>query len=291
MLTIVLIVCLAALLFGTVTDLRSREVPDWLNYGLMSAGFGFAIIYSIAGSDWTYIIESIIGFALMFAVGCGMYYSGQWGGGDAKMVMGLGALIGLPLPWHWFSDLYGNGLPFLLNFAIYTILAGAVYGLIWSLVLSFMHRKAFWAKFSQLTKEASRTKLIMVIAGTAFAALSFFMPFEIKILLLITALLLMCSTYLFVFVKTVEAVCMLKHIPIDKLTEGDWIAEDVQIGKKTVYVMNKQGIEKKDIEMLLGYMKNGKLKSVLVKEGIPFVPSFLMAFVIAYFLGSGLFIF
>ena len=38
---------LFGLLIATITDLKSREVPDYLNYFLISAGFGFRFFYSV----------------------------------------------------------------------------------------------------------------------------------------------------------------------------------------------------------------------------------------------------
>ena len=44
---IVVMVCLAGLVIGAITDIRTREVPDWINYSLIAAGVGFNLIFSI----------------------------------------------------------------------------------------------------------------------------------------------------------------------------------------------------------------------------------------------------
>jgi len=36
----------------------------------------------------------------------------------------------------------------------------------------------------------------------------------------------------------------------------------------------------------LALKRKGKVKNVLIKEGIPFIPSFLIAFVLSLFLGN-----
>ncbi|MBC8444383.1 prepilin peptidase, partial [Candidatus Woesearchaeota archaeon] len=92
-----IIICIIALIIGSFTDIKTREVPDWLNYSLIFTGLSIHLIYSIIFWDFSFIIKSFLGFLTFFIMGNLMYYSGQWGGGDSKMIMGLGALIGLEL--------------------------------------------------------------------------------------------------------------------------------------------------------------------------------------------------
>ena len=60
--------------------------------------------------DWMYSLEGLFGLIVFVVVGYIMFYAGQWGGGDSKLLMGLGALIGLKLTL--------NPLPVLLIFLI-----------------------------------------------------------------------------------------------------------------------------------------------------------------------------
>ena len=100
---VILVIGLIVLLIGSYTDIRTREVPDWVDYGLIFIGLGTRLIYSFATFDWSYLIEGILGFAVFLAIAYAMFYAGQWGGGDAKMMMGLGALVGLRFGWLDFS--------------------------------------------------------------------------------------------------------------------------------------------------------------------------------------------
>ncbi|MBI2574772.1 hypothetical protein HYV82_02720 [Candidatus Woesearchaeota archaeon] len=79
---------------------------------------------------------------------------------------------------------------------------------------------------------------------------------------------------------------MLKYVGPEKLTEGDWIAKDIYVGGKYVCGPKDLGIEKSQIRQLLKYRHLGKIKKVLIKEGIPFVPSFLIAFLLSVKFGS-----
>lgn len=279
---IVLTVCLAGLLAGTYTDLRTREVPDWLNYGLIFTGFAAALAFSYIYSEYSILISSIIGFGALFLIAVLMYYTGQWGGGDSKMIMGLGALVGIP--FSAFKDPYP--LPFLGDFIIYTIICGAVYGLIWSSVLAVIHRKKFVEDYRKQLARFIILKKAMIILSIIMVTVSFFIEPVLRILLLLLVVIMIFTFYVFLFVRSIEKVCMLKYVEPEQLTLGDWIAEDVKEGKKVICGPKDLGIEKDQIEKLISLKKKGKIKQVLIKEGIPFVPSFLMAFVLAMFLSS-----
>ena len=85
---IIFAVCLAAMIIASIHDIKTREVPDWLNYSLIFSGFSIRLIYSLITSDWWFLLYGIAGFAVLLGIGLIMFYAGQWGGGDSKMVMG-----------------------------------------------------------------------------------------------------------------------------------------------------------------------------------------------------------
>jgi len=84
---------------------------------------------------------------------------------------------------------------------------------------------------------------------------------------------------------------MLKYVEPKELTEGDWIAKDIKVKGEYITGPKDLGIEKKQINKLIKFYKLGKIKKVLIKEGIPFVPSFLLAFIVTYFWSSFLVLF
>jgi hypothetical protein len=83
-----------------------------------------------------------------------------------------------------------------------------------------------------------------------------------------------------------EKSVLIKRLPVEKLSEGDWIVKDVIIGGKRICGPRDLGIEKEQIAQLLQYKANGKISNVLVKEGIPFVPGFLIALIATLILGD-----
>ena len=75
---------------------------------------------------------------------------------------------------------------------------------------------------------------------------------------------------------------MNKTIPLSKVTEGDWLTENVYKNKKLILSKNLPGLTLQDIKRL----KSLKIKQVKIKYGMPFIPSFLIAFIISLIIGS-----
>ena len=73
---------------------------------------------------------------------------------------------------------------------------------------------------------------------------------------------------------------MVKEIPSSKLTEGDWLYENVKIGKKMIKA-KWDGVSKEEIEMI-----KKKYKQIKIKLGIPFSLVFLISFVVLFLLVS-----
>jgi len=266
-------VALAILLIATYTDIRTREVPDWLNFAGIAAGIGIRLLWSLETGEWGVLGWGVLGFALLFVLGCIMYYTGQWGGGDSKLVMALGALIGLEFSW--------TGT--LLSFLIWALLAGALYGLCWSVVLAAKNRAQFARKYralSQTYRWAHVPAWLVLAFGIAFAIASDDILF--RILVLVIGLCVPVLFYLALLVKAVEHCCMYKEYPVGRLTEGDWIAKPVIVKGRHICGPKDLGVSNKHIAEL----KKLRVKSVLVKEGIPFVPSFLLGFLLTLWLGS-----
>jgi len=285
---LIIIICLVALIIASFTDLRTREVPDWLNFSLIASGLGINLIASLLKNDWYYIINSIAGFVFCLIIGVIMFYTGQWGGGDSKAIMGLGALIGLNVRniRNFFLIFSDN---FLISFLVNILFVGAIYGLIWIFALAVKHRLKIIKKINEIRKEKAFKLffalfiLLIVILGS----LVVFIPYpEMKMPLLFLLLFTLILSIFWLFAKAVEETAMIKLVPVEKLTEGDWIVEDIIVNKKRITGPKDLGITKEQIETLLKLKKKGKIKNVKIKEGIPFVPSFLIAFIFTVVLGN-----
>lgn len=273
-----------SLIIASITDIKTREVPDWLNYGLIIFGLGSRLIYSVALSDFSLFLYGLAGFFVFFVIANLMFYSAQWGGGDSKLLMGLGAVIGLNFNF--------KEMPFLVIFWINIILIGSIYGLFWSFVLAFKNKNKFLSDFrARIKKSVKIRRFLLIICLTVLLSAFFVDILMIRFLLVIlvfSSLLIYCIS---IFVKSIEKTCLLKYVEPEKLTEGDWIAKNIIIKKKRICGPKDLGIEKKQIKQLIQLKRKGLIKKVLIKEGIPFVPSFLIAFIITLWFGNWLLLF
>ncbi|MBI1935655.1 prepilin peptidase [Candidatus Woesearchaeota archaeon] len=277
------IISFAALFVGSITDLKTREVPDWINYGLVASGLGLNLLFSAVYSNSDFIINSIAGLAIFYGVAYIMFYTGQWGGGDSKMLMGLGAVIGL--------DVSFKSQQFLAAFLINALLAGAAYGMLWSLFLGLKNRKNFLKEFGKALKQKNMMlskKILLVLAAIVIIASFFIEDYSIRAALMLIALASALSFYLWISIRAIEKSSMFKLVEPSKLTEGDWIVNDIYVGKEYICGPKDLGIQKSQIRKLLHYYKRGKVRKILIKEGIPFVPSFFIAFIATWIFGSAL---
>ena len=220
------IIMLGGLLVGTIADLRTREVPDWLNFSLIASGLGLGTLASVAETSWHPLIGSVAGLALGVLLGYVMFYAGQWGGGDAKLIMGLGALFGLPLfsPWGW------TNLPLLVVFLINALLVGAAYGLAWAVGMVVTH----WSEVKAAFKEHLHTRRVLVLRRVILAVVvaavlaGVLMGGLVGLVWFLLAAAVFFTFYLWVLVQVVEKTCMAGRKRVSRLTEGDWIDKEVR---------------------------------------------------------------
>jgi Flp pilus assembly protein protease CpaA len=277
-------IVLAALVFAAVIDLKTKEVPDWLSYSLIFSGLGIAMIKSVISMDFLFLLYSLIGLGFFVALAYLMFYAGQWGGGDSKLMMGIGALLGLQVSSKQpFIELNQVLVAFLANLLIVALL----YGLIYSAALAVIHRKKFVKQFRQLLNNFRLARRVALALAVAMIALIFFMQDALaRLTTAMFVLVTLITLYLWLFVKAVENSSLYKFVSPEKLVEGDWVVRDVKVGKRIVCSQKSLGITKEQIRQLIKLKRQRKLKKVLIKEGIPFVPSFLVAFVITLAWGN-----
>ena len=260
---------LGGLIVAVFWDLKIREIPDWLNYFLIASGLGIRVIISIVNYDYIPLVEGLIGFGVFSVLGIGMYYSGQWGGGDAKLLMGCGAILGL-----WFTPFH-IGVSFLLN----GMLIGGLYGVLWFFIMILNNRKTFVKAINKEDKKAMKVFLILILIVVVLLMLFDFpmkVPFIALILLSGILIIMMFS------VKTLETSCLIKKLKVSLLREGDWIVKDVFVKKKKICGPQKIGITNEQIALL----KKHKINQVFIKEGMPFAPPFLISFLISLIFGN-----
>lgn len=253
---IALIVAFLVLLVATITDIKRREVPDWLSYSFIAVAFIIAISKSVIYSDFSFIIKSAEGFAVFFIFAMLFYYGRLFAGADAKLLVGMGTLAGIDLA-------------FLANL----LLIGGVYGLVYAFALGALNLK-------RTGQELKKIKIpILPFSAIFIFSLAIAVLFNAVIFYFI-AFLSVFSPLLYAFALAVEKSSLIKLVQPDKLTEGDWLNQDVKIKGKTIKA-TFDGLSKKDIQII----KKAK-QSVVVKYGLPFVPVFLLAFIAELIAGN-----
>ena len=243
---IIAFIALFYLIIGSISDLKSREVLNYSNFSLIAIGFAFNIILAIIYSEYILIAESIAGFVICYIIAYIMYYTGQWGGGDAKLLMGLGALFGFQ--FSSFIPLGSISMPFIIEFFINTLLLGALYGMLWSFTLAIINIKKVSKELNKKLKEARKTKYgIWTVTVIAFVIALISKEYIFKVLFVIIGLFITMMFYVWNFTKVVEKTVMYKNLSPDKITEGEWIVDDLVIDKKNFIKRSESGIITEDI--------------------------------------------
>ncbi len=252
------------LLIASVLDLKTREIPNWLSFSLIAFALAFRLIYSLFSSDFSFFFFGLFGFSVFFILAYLFYYSRVFAGGDAKLLMAVGAVIPVA------STLKLN-LILLLSFIFLLLFIGSFYGLIFSIFIVVKNKKKFIKKFNKkIENKIFLFSLVLAFVGLALSLYFYFILFNAVVFII--PLIFFFFPFLFIYSKAVEEV-MIKEVESKNLTVGDWLYEEVKIGGEKISP-NWQGL---DDEEVLKLKKNKK--KVKVKQGIPFVPAFFFAFI------------
>jgi prepilin signal peptidase PulO-like enzyme (type II secretory pathway) len=270
-------ISLATALVGTtiaaIWDLKTTEVPDQVPYAMIGIAILIFGYQSIAAWSYMPIVNSLIVGLPFLAFGFLMYYLGQWGGADALI---LGA-IGFLLPTYNIQTVFSFPIAFIFNL----FLVGAVYMLIYSMVLAFMNRNII-AHFVKSMKASCKLIAfgsvgLFLIFYMANYSVSRFLLYEsdYRIMVLNSIVPLVLTIFVFIiwkFAKAVEDIGFKKKIPISKLRVGDMLLKQRKL----------TGITAEQIKRI---RKSGT-RYVWIKEGVRFAPAFVLALLFTIFYGD-----
>jgi len=248
-----------------ITDIKKREVANWLSFSLIAIALAIRAFAAILTQKPSYFLYGLAGLAAFFALGNVLYHIRIFAGGDAKLLIALGAVFATTPS---FVNLTSMRIPFLLLFFLNILLFGSAYGIFYSIFLAIKNKKSFITEVKRLNVETKKLRFLFL----AFVSLLLVMLLVTKLynILFLLAIVLIFP-YLYIFVKAVENSCMIKLVSPKQLTEGDWLAEPVKIGKRTIKPKT-EGLTVQNIAII-----RKARKKVLVKQGMPFVPVFLIA--------------
>lgn len=257
--------------FASFVDLKIREVPNWLNFSLVAFALAYRAFYSAESGQWSFLMFGIFGFIIFFGLGNLFYYTKVFAGGDAKLLMGIGTI----LPFESFSGMFFVAFSFIL----FLFIIGSIYGLIYSVGIVIIRWNLFRKEFY---KNAKKYFLMLLILSGAFALFYYFMFFSYFSLLIFPIALSLSLLYLYAISLDV---CMIKLSKPNELREGDWLTDDVRVGQRVIK-KSVHGLSMRDIIIL-----RKANKKIYIKEGIPFVPAFLLALIFTvFFLVNGLYL-
>ena len=286
----ILLVILAALtsflyfyngeIFSSI-EKSKKKYYFWLS--LISVLFIFAVfkivkVYGI--NEVPVLVTASCLFLIMFVVS-NLFYEGRvFAGGDAKLLFAMTVFfIGIT----FMATLVNIGI-----FLLFLMFAGSIYGIIYSVVL---YIKDF-EKVNKKIKEGFSSLLVrcLIVFGVILFAFSY-----VNLWFLFFAIFTLVLPLLYVFAKGLENVSMMRTISGKELREGDWLVDDVKVRvtsnsshvfltefekkvKGKVIKADWDGLSLEDIKLLK------TKKKVKIKEGLPFVPAFLIAFILYVFL-------
>ena len=158
----------------------------------------------------------------------------------------------------------------------------AIYGIIYSFILGVKNSDKIIIYYKENKKHYKKFNIIFIPLLSLSIVISFFLKNPLNYLLLSISISLFILYFILLFTRLVESSLMIKEINTNKLTEGDWIYKPVYYKNRLLISRKNPGITKKDIILLKKY----KIRNVIIKEGIPFVPAFLISTVISLIFGN-----
>ncbi len=168
-----------------------------------------------------------------------------------------------------FSNVFEINIVLFVLFLFLFFFSGAVYSLFSSSYLVARNFKKFKKEFFVQSKKNKK-----LILGTCFLAILIALGGFFDSILFCLSIFVFVLPYLYVSAKAIDECCMIKKVSPNKITEGDWLYQDVKLNGKTIK-KSWDGLSKEEIRLLKKHKKK-----VLIRYGVPFSPSFLLAFII-----------
>jgi prepilin peptidase CpaA len=92
-------VVLVSVVIATITDLRAFKIHNRLTLPLLVTGLVYHGVYGGGGAFLNSLLGAAFGFGILFL----FYLIGGMGGGDVKLMAGVGAWLGMPLTFWIFN--------------------------------------------------------------------------------------------------------------------------------------------------------------------------------------------
>lgn len=160
---------------------------------------------------------------------------------------------------------------FLLEFLFLSFIVG---GIMTILILTYLLIK----NYKKINFKISKFMQISLFVYTIFVLILGFIKSNFLILLF-----LVFVYFLFKLSKEIEKFAFVKAKPISQIVLGDWIVEDIKVNNKVLYDASefKLGVDEHQLLRIQELAKKNKhLNSLLVKDGIAFLPPLFLGFIL-----------
>jgi hypothetical protein len=280
MIAAVFLLSLFFLAYASYCDLSGGEVPDALSF-LFSASMIVLAVYAFMVLGAPSFPRVFFVGAAYFVFGYLLYQFGQWGGGDVKMLAGVGLSLALlaSLGLNWVNVSFA---PYYIAFYFNMGLVSMPYVLAYSLLLTAKKPRILSLFVESLGSKVNLGFLFLflvpafVLFSRGFGGLG--------VLSLIPAAYFLLSLYL----KGVEHEALQKTIDVTKLSEGDVLAYDLVVGGKLIASRrNIEGLTREKSEEIKNLAKEGKIPSeIRVRWGVKFIPIMAAAYALTVYAGN-----
>jgi len=238
-------------------DLKTTDIPDWITVGMIISGLGLHAIESVATVSAEPFFASLLVTIVLGFFGILMYFSGMWGGGDALLLTGVGAL----LPTY---SGYSSWLPFPLTYLINVLIIGIFYSLAYIIIIGLKNKKM---KKQLINKSHDPFISVPTIIAIFFIGYSLVTNLHPILTLVIGFLLLLPIIHLLTITAEKN---FYKKINTRYLRPDDMIGEDIP--KLGISKLHIRGLTKREVTKIRKIKK-----SVLIREGIRYGLVFLLA--------------
>ena len=252
-------------------DLKTTEFPDWLPYGIIGGALATRAGFAFLMGDYSLIINSVIVGLLFLGFGLLLYWTKQWGDGDAWLLGAMGFL------WPDSGSFLITGfLPFPAIMLFNFFFIAFFYLLVYSIALGIRSpeiSKGFLKEIKGAKRDLLRVTglFTMAIVGLMVAMFLMFSIPLVELLYLLIFPLLLVSVLLFTrYGRFVEGNLFKRKVAADKVREGDVLAHD-----------KWRGLTEEEVKRI---RKLGK--PVWIKEGVRFAPVFLITVLITLLVGN-----
>ncbi len=269
------------LIMGSYFDLRTGEIPEKISIGLIVTILIYSLIYSVYTGDIDFFGNALLLGAGYFILAYILFYMGEWGGGDVKLLTGIGCSLAFLDAAGYFKDV--SVLPYYIDYLINMALISAPYLIIYSLILGLMKKEVI-EEFIGYFK--TRTTLLLIILSFIPAIFSLWISIgpSVTLIYLCIPFIVVLSFYL----RAVEIQALQKTVAVDELMEWDVVAEDIKVDdKKIASKRDIEGLTRNDIKAIKELAAEGKIpKEIRIKWGIKFAPILFLAFVASVLVGN-----